>query len=373
MTYDQQKNIQIPVTRPFLPPQAEYRSLLDKIWKANWLTNNGPLVQSLENELLEYLDLQDHELVFVSNGTIALQIAIKALNLTGSIITTPFSYVATTSSIVWENCQPVFADIDPDTYNINPDNIAKVITDDASAILATHVFGIPCDVEGIREAADRYGLKVIYDAAHAFGSKYDGQSLFAFGDVSTASFHATKLFHTVEGGALITKNKQTAERFRFMRNFGHDGPWKFNGVGINGKNSEFHAAMGLVNLKYADEILRFRKKLSQLYDNQLNGYGLRRPAIKNPNSYNFSYYPVLFESEELLLKAQACLAEQNIQTRRYFYPVLSELEYLESKEIAPLPVAREVSRRILCLPLYHGLEDEEITLICNTLKKAIHR
>ena len=236
----------IPVTKPFLPPKEEYEDFLRGIWSRNWLTNNGPLVNELELRLKEYLKVK--HLLYLSNGTIALQIAIKALGLKGEIITTPFSYVATTSSIVWENCKPVFVDIDPKTLNIDPEKLETAITKKTTAILATHVYGNPCDIEAIQAIADKHHLKVIYDAAHCFGTKYKGKSVFEYGDVSTTSFHSTKIFHTVEGGAVFTKDPSMLKRMAYMRNFGHDGPEKFNGVGINGKNSEFHAAMGLVNL-----------------------------------------------------------------------------------------------------------------------------
>lgn len=370
MSYENQKKIQIPVTQPFLPPQYEYEEILTAIWDRQWLTNNGPLVQELEQKLSEYLGLK--ELVFVSNGTIALQIAIKALGLTGDIITTPFTYIATTSSIVWEGCSPVFADIDPETWNLDPVKIEEVITDKTSAILATHVFGTPCDIDRIQKVADKYNLRVIYDAAHAFGSTLKGKSLFNYGDISTASFHATKLFHTVEGGAVITNDKELAERARYMRNFGHSGPGKFNGVGINGKNSEFHAAMGLTNLKYADKILERRKKLTTKYDELLEETKLIRQKKHNVDSHNHSYYPVLFESEQDVLDVQENLSLKGIQTRRYFYPVLSDLEYVKRAPKGSLSISEDVSRRILCLPIYHTLNENEVEYICDLIKSKIH-
>jgi len=369
MSYQKQKNIQIPVTQPFLPPEDEYMRLLDTVWKRNWLTNNGPLVQEFEQKIKDYLGLG--ELVYVSSGTIALQIAIKALGLDGEIITTPFSYVATTSSIVWEGCKPVFVDIDPETWNLNPSQIADALTEQTSAILATHVFGTPCDIEGIREVANHYELKVIYDAAHAFGSQYKNQSLFDYGDISTASFHATKLLHTVEGGAIITRDAKVAERARYMRNFGHAGPGNFNGVGINGKSSEFHAAMGLANLKYIEKILQKRNELSKFYDQLLGNTPLIRPKIENEEAHNRSYYPVLFESEKQVINIQEKLKKDNIQTRRYFYPKLSDLEYVERSGNRTLPVAEDVSNRVLCLPLYHKLQKNEIEMICDKIKSGL--
>ncbi|TVP43483.1 MAG: aminotransferase class I/II-fold pyridoxal phosphate-dependent enzyme, partial [Mongoliibacter sp.] len=236
----------IPVTKPFSPPIEEYKKYIDEIWERNWYTNNGPLVNQLEKDLKQYLGVS--EVAFVSNGTIAIQIALKALGIHKKVITTPFSYVATTSSLVWEGCEPVFADIDSNTLNIDPLKIEELIDEDTQAILATHCFGNACEIDQIEKIAHKHGLKVIYDAAHCFGTKYKGESIFNFGDISTTSFHATKLFHTIEGGAIFSGNKELRKKVSFLRNFGHDGPEKFNGVGINGKNSEFHAAMGLCNL-----------------------------------------------------------------------------------------------------------------------------
>lgn len=254
----------IPVTKPFMPPFEQYREYLQGIWEREFLTNNGPLVQELELKLKEYLGLKN--LLYLSNGTIALQIAIKALGLKGEIITTPFSYVATTSSIVWEGCEPVFVDIDSETLNINPALIEAAITEQTTGILATHVFGNPCDIEAIQAIADKHNLKVIYDAAHCFGTTYKGRSVFEFGDVSTTSFHATKLFHTVEGGAIFAKDEDLNYRMSRMRNFGHAGFEQYDGVGINGKNSEFHAAMGLCNLSHIENILKSRKDQCLLYE-----------------------------------------------------------------------------------------------------------
>lgn len=369
MGYKEQKKIEIPVTQPFLPPESEYKKLVDSIWRRNWLTNNGPLVQKLEKELRHYLDLD--EIVLVSNGTIALQIAIKALKLKGQIITTPFSYVATTSSIIWEGNQPVFVDIDTDTWNIDPSRVEEAITDQTAAILATHVFGNPCDIGELKKIAENHGIRIIYDAAHAFGTSYNGKPLLSFGDVSATSFHATKLFHTVEGGALITGDPALADRFRYMRNFGHDGPYRFNGVGINGKMSEFHAAMGLANLEYFNRILEKRKKLHGMYSRELEPLELSMQKIDSDSSYNHSYFPVLFNSEKELLAVIEKLANHNIQTRRYFYPLLNELDYVDAPENEQLPTAYSISRRILCLPLYHELKVEEVKMICNHIEDAL--
>lgn len=354
----------IPVTKPFLPPLTDFNTLIKGVWDRNWLTNNGPLVNSLELKLKEYLNL--NHLVFLTNGTIALQIAIKALNLRKKIITTPFSYIATTSSIVWEGCTPVFADIDLNTFNIDPKKIASLIDDQTEGILATHCFGNPCDISAIQAIADKYNLKVIYDAAHCFGVKYLNKSLLSFGDISTISFHATKLYHTVEGGALTTNSPEILEKAAFMRNFGHDGPEQFNDVGINGKNSELHAAVGIVNLRHADEILEKRKKQSLLYDQLLTSLNVVKQSITPNTEYNHAYYPVVFESEDVNLKMKAELEKNEIFPRRYFYPSLSSVSYTEGNT----PIADDLASRILCLPLYHNLSEAEQEIIARILLRT---
>ena len=356
----------IPVTKPFLPSKTEYIDLVDKIWQRNWLTNNGPLVNDLELKLKDFLKV-DH-LLFTGNGTIAIQLAIKALNLSGEIITTPFSYVATTSSIVWEGCTPVFADIDPERLTIDPTKIEALITDKTTAILATHVYGIPCHIEEIEAIANKHHLKVIYDAAHAFGTAYKGKSLLAYGDISTLSTHATKLFHTIEGGAVITNDPATLKTLSHMRNFGHDGAENFHGVGINGKNSEFHAAMGVINLKHVHQIIEKRKKDSQQYDNWLLDKGVRRPSIPANTQYNHSYYPIIFETSELALKVFKALEMFEIYARRYFYPSLSSLPYVGE---AQTPVSADIASRVLCLPLYYDLSTEEIDMICRVIIRTL--
>jgi dTDP-4-amino-4,6-dideoxygalactose transaminase len=356
----------INVTKPFLPPKEEYDQYIQGIWRREWLTNNGPLVNELELKLKEYLKLP--HLFYVGNGTIAIQIAIKALGLKGEIITTPFSYVATTSSIVWEGCRPVFVDIHPDTLNINPLLIEAAITPETSAILATHVFGNPCDVEAIEAIAAKHNLKVIYDGAHAFGTNYKGKSILHYGDISTLSFHATKLFHTIEGGAIITKDPVLAKEIAHMRNFGHAGPETFHGVGINGKNCEFHAAMGLCNLKYIYGILDRRKEQSERYDYMLRNLKVGRPKPQANTEYNYAYYPIVFENEEALLKATNALHGIYVYPRRYFYPSLETLNYVTPDQ--EVKVSTDVSKRILCLPLYHDLSMEEVDMISRALLRA---
>lgn len=356
----------IPVTKPFSPPIEEYQSLLRDVWNRNWFTNNGPLVNKLELELKNYLKL--NHLLYVSNGTIALQLALKALGITKKVITTPFSYVATTSSIAWEGCTPVFVDIDPETLNIDPSKIQEQIDSDTEAILATHCFGNPCDVEAISKIAKKNNLKVIYDAAHCFGTSYQDKSIFSFGDISTVSFHATKLYHTVEGGAVFTNDKKILKVMSYMRNFGHETYETYSGVGINGKNSEFHAAMGLVNLKYADSILENRKKLCEKYDFHLKNLDIKRPKIiENANS-NYAYYPIIFSTKDDLLSTKVNLEKNRIFPRRYFYPSLNTLSYVEGNA----PISEDISERILCLPLYHGLHEHEIEYISRIISRVLN-
>ncbi|MCH8567440.1 MAG: DegT/DnrJ/EryC1/StrS family aminotransferase [Balneolales bacterium] len=357
----------IPVTRPFSPPFKEYQELLEGIWQRNWFTNNGPLVNDLELKLKRYLRMK--HLLYVGNGTIAIQIALKALDISKEVITTPFSYVATTSSLVWEGCTPVFVDIDPDTFNIDPTKIEAAITDNTQAILATHCFGNPCDVEAIKAIADKHGLKVIYDAAHCFGTKYKGETIFKWGDVSTTSFHATKLYHTVEGGALFTEDAEVLKSMAWRRNFGHKGPEDFHGVGINGKNSEFHAAMGVVNLNYIDQILESRKKQSGFYDDMLMKPQIQKPKIASDVEFNHAYYPVVFENHETMLRVKKNLEGKEIFPRRYFHPSLSSLNYVDKSST---PVADDIASRILCLPLYFELSEVEIDMICRRILRVLN-
>jgi len=354
----------INVTKPFLPPKEEYQKYIDGIWQRNWLTNNGPLANELELKLKQHLSLK--HLLFVSNGTTALQLAIRALDLQGEIITTPFSYVATTTSIAWENCTPIFVDIDKNSLNINPQLIEQAITPNTSAILATHVFGNPCDIDAIDAIADKHNLRVIYDAAHCFGTQYKGQSVLNYGDISCISFHATKLFHTVEGGAVITKSPKLLKKLAYLRNFGHDGPYKFNGIGINGKNSEIHAAMGLCNLNHIDDIMNKRKTDSLRYDQWLLDLECQRPEINAQSEYNFSYYPIIFKNEDICLSVLNELQKHNVFSRRYFYPSLSTLEYVPKSQCT---TSENIASRILCLPLYYDLSSTEIDMICRYIKR----
>ncbi|MGP8217173.1 MAG: DegT/DnrJ/EryC1/StrS family aminotransferase [Bacteroidia bacterium] len=352
----------INVTKTYLPPLDEYNQYLKKIWESGWVTNNGPLVIELEEKLKKYFGVK--HFFFTSNGTIALQIAIKALGLKKEIITTPFSYVATTTSILWENCKPVFVDIDPETFCINPDLIEAKITPDTEAILATHVYGIPCAIDEIEKIAKKHNLKVIYDAAHAFGTTYKNRPLASYGDISTLSFHATKLFHTIEGGAIITNNDNLARKIYLFRQFGHEGDEYFS-IGINGKNSEFHAAMGLCLLDKVPGFIDKRKRLFKEYDKHLHKLNLLRPVIPQNTNYNYAYYPVVFKDENTLLKVKAALAQQHIFPRRYFYPSLNRLQYTTS--VYSCPISESYAIRTLCLPLFYELTNEDAILISKLL------
>jgi dTDP-4-amino-4,6-dideoxygalactose transaminase len=358
----------VPISKPFLPPEKEYKDVLSTIWKTKWLTNEGSLVKKLEQNLSDYLNV--NKLLFVNNGTMALQLAIKALDLKGEIITTPFSFVATTSVIVWENCTPVFVDIDKDTLNIDAHKIEASITNNTSAILATHVYGNPCDVETIEKIAIKHDLKIIYDGAHAFGVNVNGKSIFEYGDISICSTHATKVYHTIEGGFLVTNNRLLSEKIYLMRNFGFKDATSFSYLGINAKNSEFHAAMGLVNLNYQEQIFDKRKLLSELYDNLLNTKDFLKQKIVDNASQNYSYYPVIFESEGILLDCIKKLESQEIFPRRYFYPALSNsLDYVKKNN--NLPIVNDICKRILCLPLYYDLEFKKVIEIVEVLKDTI--
>ena len=356
----------IPVTKPFLPPLEDYEAYLKGIWQRQWLTNMGPLANELELELKKYLNVK--HLLFVTNGTVALQMAIKALELKGEVITTPFSFIATSSSIVWEGCTPVFVDIDARTMNIDASKIEEAITDHTSAILATHVYGNPCDVAEIERIAKKHKLKVIYDAAHAFDVTFNGKSIFEYGDISICSLHATKLYHSSEGGLVFTKNAALLKKLAYIRNFGFDGPEAFAELGINGKNSEFHAAMGLMNLKWIDKIHEKRKLLTERYDDMLRNVKAVSQLWHPQASKNYAYYPVVFETEALLLKCVEILNGREIFARRYFYPSLaSTLPYLPKRA---MPVTEDVASRVLCLPLYYDLSVEEVDMICRLILRV---
>ncbi len=356
----------INVTKTFLPPFEEYTATLKRAWDKAWLTNNGELLLELEQKLKQYLGVEN--LLFCNNGTVVLQMALKAYGITGEVITTPFSYVATTTAILWEGCKPVFVDIDPHTFCIDATKIEAAITERTEAILATHVYGYPCDVAAIEAIARKHNLKVIYDAAHAFGTEIGGRSLLSYGDVSTCSFHATKIFHTGEGGCIIANDETVAERLMLYRQFGHIGDAYYT-MGINGKNSEFHAAMGLCNLNYMDAILGERKAQWLRYEALLRDADVQLLHIADDVKFNYAYFPVVFSSEAELLRVVADLKAKGINARRYFYPSLNTLAYVNNGESCP--VSESVAARVLCLPLFYDLAmaDQELIAHIVTQKK----
>lgn len=352
------------VTKSFLPPKEEYFKYINQIYQNGQLTNQGPILKELENKLSSYLQVKNFH--YVTNGTIALQIALKALDIeNGEIITTPFSYVATTSSILWERCKPVFVDIEPDNFTIDVNKIEQAITPHTKAIMPVHVFGYACDIEKIQEIANKHNLKIIYDAAHAFGSVYKDKSLLNYGDISTCSFHATKLFHTIEGGACIVKDDEISQKLDLIKRFGHNGDNHYC-LGINAKQSEFNGAMGLANFPYIDEIIEKRKAISNIYDNELENI-VQIPKKQEFLKYNYAYYPVVFKSEEELIKIFNALNNEDIYPRRYFYPSLNKLPYL--KDYKPCPISEDICSRIACLPLYPMIEPNIIRNICSIIKR----
>lgn len=356
----------INVTKTFFPPLEEYQVQLQRIWTNQWLTNRGELVLELEEKLKDYLSV-NHVLV-TNNGTIPIQIALKLLGKGGEIITTPFSYVATSAAIVWEQCTPVFVDIHPEYLTIDETKIESAITDKTTAILATHVFGNPCHVEAIEAIAQKHNLKVIYDAAHAFGVTYNGTSIFDYGDVSTCSFHATKLFHTGEGGALFAKDAKLQHQLFYSHNFGHNGPLAFHGLGVNAKISELQAAMGLAVLPHMETILAERKRVVDFYNQNLDFSQVQTLKIRENTVWNYSYYPVVFEDEATLLRVQKALNEEQIFPRRYFYPSLNTIPYVAS---VSMPISESIASRILCLPLYVELQQNDIQRIVSILNSNV--
>lgn len=356
----------INVTKTYLPDKEKYKEYIDEIYENGWITNYGPLVQRLEKRLAKYLGVKN--IVLVSNGTVALEIAYRTLGIEGFVITTPFSFVATTSSLITNNLSPIFVDIDEKTLNINPGNIEKFITKSTSAILPTHVFGNPCKVELFQSIAKKHNLKLIYDASHAFDVQYKKQSVLNYGDISTLSFHATKLFHTIEGGALIINDDDLVQKARYLINFGIKNTEEIPELGTNAKMNEFEAAMGLCILDDLEKIKYERKRIHDTYMKELQG--LVKFQEKNSNAtMSYSYFPVIFETEEVRSQVQKALAAQNIFPRRYFYPSLDTLNYIEPKQY--MPIARDISTKILCLPIYPELTCNEQELIIDILKKKL--
>jgi dTDP-4-amino-4,6-dideoxygalactose transaminase len=354
----------INVTKTYLPDKEKYLSYIDKIYSSGWLTNNGKILQELEKRLCNYLDVKN--IILVANGTLALQVAFKALQLTGEVITTPFSFVATTSSIVWEGLEPVFVDINEDNFNIDINKIEEKITSKTSALVPVHVFGNICDIESIETISKQHSLKVIYDAAHCFGIKYKNKSIASYGDISTFSFHSTKVFHTIEGGAIIANDDEIFRKCKLMINFGIPDYDRISELGINCKMNEFQAAMGLCVLDDFEKIISHRR---DIYEKYLKAFkSLSSVQLQKNNSaatQNYSYFPVVFRSEETMLNIKNQLNAMNIFPRRYFYPSLETLSYLKDKQ--HVPVSSSLAKRILCLPIHEDLQDNIQNLIIETI------
>lgn len=354
----------INVTKTYLPSKEKYQKYVDEIYANGWITNKGPLVRKLEKRLAEYLSVK--HIVLVANGTAALEIAYRTLDLTGFAITTPFSFVATTSSLVTNDLKPIFADINPDTLNIDSKNLEKLITPHTSAIVPVHVFGNACDVEAIAEVAKTHNLKVVYDAAHAFGVKYKGESLLNYGDISTLSFHATKIFHSIEGGALIINDDTLVEKARYLINFGIENAESIPELGTNAKMNEFEAAMGLCMLDEMETVHLGRKEVYDRYEEALSGL-VSLPTLNHKATKNYGYFPIILKNEEQTLRLQKALQAQEIFPRRYFYPSLNTLSYIEPKQF--MPISQDISHRILALPMYPELSEEEQTTIIEIVIK----
>ena len=359
---------QITVTSPLLPDVKEFEKKLEDIFQRKWLTNNGYYHKELEKSLAEYLNVP--YLSLFTNGTLPLITALQALRITGEVITTPYSFVATTHSIWWNNLKPVFVDIEEETGNIDPEKIEAAITPQTTAIMPVHVYGTPCNTKRIQEIADIYGLKVIYDAAHAFGVNVDGKSILENGDMSTLSFHATKVYNTVEGGALICRDEATKKRIDYLKNFGFADEVTVVAPGINSKMDELRSAWGLLNLKQVDEAIAKRKHVAELYRSALKDV----PGIRFLNDiegvrHNYSYFPIFITEKEYGMSRDALyskLKENNILARRYFYPLISNFPVyrgLESARPSNLPVATKLAEQVLCLPMYADLSDDDVERI----------
>lgn len=362
------------VTQPSLPPLDEFHDLLLKIWDSKVLTNNGYFHQQFEKELADYLGVK-YISVF-ANGTLALVTALQALKITGEVITTPFSFVATTHALWWNNIKPVFADIEPDTFNLNPDKVKAAITPQTTAIMPVHVYGNPCDLESLQRIADTYGLKLIYDAAHAFGVKVKGETILNFGDLSILSFHATKVFNTIEGGAIICPDEKTKKRIDYLKNFGFAGETTVIEPGINAKMNELQAAYGLLQLKYVDEYISKRKTLADHYREQLEEIsGIRYLDDLQGVNHNYSYFPIFVDSDNYGITRDELydiLKSHNIFGRRYFFPLISQFPTyrgLQSSKSDNLPVAEKISKQVICLPIYPDLDKDSIQKIVNLIRK----
>jgi dTDP-4-amino-4,6-dideoxygalactose transaminase len=356
----------INVTKPYLPDINKYNKYVSRIFESEWLTNNGQFVQELQRRLERYLGIKN--LVLVSNGTLALQIAYKALELKGEVLTTPFSFVATSSSLVWEGLKPKYVDIDRETFNIDKTKISSAITDETCAIAPVHVFGNPCEIDKIQDVAKQNNLKVVYDAAHTFGVNYKGKSVLSYGDISTISFHSTKLFHTIEGGAIVVNDDKLYEKIKLMINFGIKTEGEIEILGTNSKMNEFQAVMGLCILDDMEFILNGRKKVHDYYiENLPKELQLQKRNINS--THNYAYFPVVFDSEKTLLRVKEKLNQNEINPRRYFYPSLDNLPYNSQND--EVPISNNISKRILCLPIYDTLKEEELEKIVKILRESI--
>lgn len=364
----------ITVTSPLLPSLDDFNAMLKEIWASRWITNNGQFHKRLEVALAEYLGVPYISLF--TNGTLPLLTALQALRITGEVITTPYSFVATTHSIWWNGCKPVFVDIDPATGNINPDKIEAAITPKTTAIMPVHVYGKPCDTKRIQEIADKYGLKVIYDAAHAFGVKVNGESILNAGDMSTLSFHATKVYNTIEGGAMVMHDEKTKQRIDYLKNFGFAGEVTVVGPGINSKVDEMRAAYGLLNLRQVDNAIAARQQVAIKYREALrNVDGITFFDDMSGVKHNYSYFPVFVDAEkygmtrdELYFK----MKDANVLGRRYFYPLISEFSTyrgLESARPENLPNAHKMANSVICLPMHHALSEEDIERTITAITK----
>jgi dTDP-4-amino-4,6-dideoxygalactose transaminase len=355
------------VTQPYLPPLAEFIPYLEEIWDGKILTNGGPFHQKLERALSDYLGV-DHIALF-TNGTIALVTALQALRITGEVITTPYSFVATAHSLLWNGIKPVFADVDPKTLNLDPSKIEAAITPQTTAIMPVHCYGHPCDVEAIQKIADNYNLKVIYDAAHAFGVQDDGGSILRHGDLSVLSFHATKVYNTFEGGAIVCPDEKTKTRIDHLKNFGHVGEFTVVAPGINGKMSEFNAALGLLQLNYVDQAIEKRKQIDAAYRKRLEPVkGIRCLGDAGEQKRNHAYFPIMVEPEFPISRDALYqkLKDRGIHPRKYFYPLISEFPMyrgLLSARPENLPVASVASQQVLCLPIYPDLDGSTVDRI----------
>lgn len=364
-------NNNIFVTQPLLPPLEEFVPYLEEIWCNKILTNGGPFHQQLEKELCEYLGVE--HIALFTNGTIALVTALQSLRITGEVITTPYSFVATAHSLLWNGIKPVFADIDPKTLNLDPAKIEAAITPQTTAIMPVHCYGRPCDVEAIQEIADLYNLKIIYDAAHAFGVQTDSGSVLNYGDLSVLSFHATKVFNTFEGGAIVCPDAKTKQRIDNLKNFGIVDEVTVVAPGINGKMSEFNAAFGLLQLKHLDQAMARRKEIDAFYRSGLaEVVGVQCLGNAGEKVANYSYFPVLIQPEYPITRDDLYqkLKTQGIHSRRYFYPLISDFPMyrgLPSARRSNLPVAADAADKILCLPIYPSLSDEDCERIVNVV------